>query len=56
MSDRGGGRRGRYSREYGGYRELVGQVLREFFFLRGEEMKIVGGAGGFVGGCVFVVV
>ena len=43
-------------REYGGYRELVGQVLSEFFFLRREEMKVVGGASGFVGRRFFVVV
>ena len=49
MSDWGGGRWGWYSREYGGYRELIGQVLSEFFFLGREKMKIMGGASGFVG-------
>ena len=48
MSDRGGGRRSQYSREYSGYRELVWQVLSEFFFLGREKMKIMEGAGGFV--------
>ena len=56
MSDWGGGRRGQYSREYGGYRELIGQVLSEFFFFGGEKMKVVGGASGFVGGCFFIII
>ena len=56
LSDGSGGRQGQYSREYSGYRELVRQVLSEFFFFGREKMKIVGGAGGFVGRRFFVVV
>ena len=56
LSDGSGGWRGQYSREYSGYRELVRQVLSEFFFFGREKMKIVGGAGGFVGRRFFVVV
>ena len=50
MSDWGGGRWGWYPREYGSYRELIGQILSEFFFFRRGKMKIVGGASGFMGG------
>ena len=56
MSDGGGGRWCWYSREYGGYRELIGQVLSNFFLFRREKMKVMGSASGFVGGQFFVVV
>ena len=56
MSDRSGGRRGWYPREYGGYRELVRQVLSKVFLFGGEEVKVVGGTSGFMGGRFFVVV
>ena len=56
MSDWVRGRWSRYSREYSCYRELIGQVLSDFFFFGREKMKIVGGVGGFVGGRFFVVI
>ena len=56
MSDWGGGRWGRHSREYSGYGELIGQVCSDFFFFGREKMKVVGGAGGFMGRRFFVVV
>ena len=35
---------------------MVGQVLSKVFLFGGEEMKVVGGTSGFVGGRFFVVV
>ena len=50
MSDWGRQRWGWCSREYGGYGELIGQVLSDFFFFGRQKMKVMGDAGRFVGG------